>query len=75
MPYETVPDDALALLGISPPKDALPQPPLLPESEQKIWDAIADGFVSTDALPAATNLSIAPEVSTVDPNITIFPSA
>ena len=53
------PDDALALLGISPPKAALPPPPLLPDSEQKIWDAIADGFVSTDALPAATNLSIA----------------
>ena len=53
------PDDALALLGISPPKAALPPPPLLPESEQKIWDAIADGFVSIDDLPAATSLSIA----------------
>ncbi len=52
------PDDALALLGISAPKDA-PPPPLLPDSEQKVWEAIADGFVATDALPAATGLSIA----------------
>jgi DNA processing protein len=53
------PDDALALLGLSAPKDAQPPPPLLPDSEQKVWDAIAEGFVSTDALPAATSLSIA----------------
>jgi DNA processing protein len=51
------PEDALALLGVSLPKD-LP-PPLLPESEQKVWDAIAGGFVDTDALPAATDLTIA----------------
>ena len=51
------PEDALALLGVSMPKD-LP-PPLLPESEQKVWDAIAGGFVDTDALPAATDLTIA----------------
>jgi DNA processing protein len=52
------PDDALTLLGISPPKDT-PPPPLLPESEQKVWDAIADGFVATDSLPAITGLSMA----------------
>src|SRR5882762_343344 len=52
------PDDALTLLGISIPKDT-PPPPLLPESEQKVWDAIADGFVATDALPGLTGLSIA----------------
>ena len=52
------PDDALTLLGVSLPKEA-PPPPLLPESEQKVWDAIAGGFVDTDALPAATDLTIA----------------
>jgi len=52
------PDDALMLLGLSAPLDA-PPPPLLPESEQKIWDAIADGFVATDALPAITSLTMA----------------
>jgi len=52
------PEDALALLGVwaSP---VVPPRPLLPESEQKIWDAIAGGFVDTDALPAATGLTIA----------------
>jgi DNA processing protein len=53
------PDDALALLGVSPPKGSQPPPPLLPDSEQKVWDAIAEGFVSTDDLPGATGLSIA----------------
>ena len=52
------PDDALALLGVSLPRIA-PPPPLLPDSEQKIWDAIASGYTETDALPAATNLTIA----------------
>ena len=52
------PDDALTLLGVSLPKEA-PPPPLLPESEQKVWDALAGGFVDTDALPAATDLTIA----------------
>lgn len=51
------PDDALALLGVSLPRNA--PPPLLPESEQRVWDAIAGGFVETDALPAATGLTIA----------------
>ncbi len=52
------PDDALALLGVSLPKE-VSAPPLLPDSEQKVWDAIAEGFVDTDALPAATGLTIA----------------
>jgi DNA processing protein len=52
-------DDALSLLGLSPQKDAPPPPPLLPESEQKVWDAIAGGFTDSDALPALTNLTIA----------------
>jgi DNA processing protein len=52
------PEDALALLGISLPKTA-PPPPLLPESEQKVWDAIAGGFVETDSLPASTGLTMA----------------
>jgi DNA processing protein len=52
------PEDALALLGVSAPQVAPPRP-LLPESEQKVWDAIAGGFVDTDALPAATHLTIA----------------
>src|SRR5437588_185525 len=47
--FITTPDDALALLGISLPAQK-PPPPLLPESEQKVWDAIAAGFVQTDSL-------------------------
>jgi DNA processing protein len=52
------PEDALTLLGVSVPRDA-PPPPLLPESEQKVWDAIAEGFVETDSLPASTGLTMA----------------
>jgi len=52
------PEDALALLGVSLPKVA-PPPQLLPESEQKVWDAIAEGFVETDSLPASTGLTMA----------------
>jgi DNA processing protein len=52
------PDDALTLLGVTLPRIA-PPPPLLPDSEQKIWDAIAGGYTDTDALPAATDLTIA----------------
>jgi DNA processing protein len=52
------PDDALNLLGISPPKNT-PPPPLLPDSEQKVWDATSDGCVDIDALPGVTDLSMA----------------
>src|SRR5256714_3886996 len=51
-------DDALALLGVSAPKVVAP-PPLLPDSEQKVWDAIVGGFVQSDLLPAATSLTLA----------------
>ncbi|MDP9279133.1 MAG: DNA-processing protein DprA, partial [Gemmatimonadota bacterium] len=52
-------DDALALLGISPPKGADYAPPVLPESEQKVWDALAGGLTEMDSLPASTMLSMA----------------
>jgi predicted Rossmann fold nucleotide-binding protein DprA/Smf involved in DNA uptake len=37
----------------------------LPESEQKVWDAIAGGFVITDSLPAATGLAMAECLSAI----------
>jgi DNA processing protein len=52
-------DDALALLGISPPKDANQAPPVLPESEQRVWDALVGGLTEMDSLPATTALSMA----------------
>ncbi len=52
------PEDALNLLGVSPPKNT-PLPPLLPESEQKVWDATSEGCIDIDALPGATDLSMA----------------
>lgn len=52
-------DDALALLGVSAPRNAAEATPLLPESEQKVWDAVLGGFVVIDALPCITNLPMA----------------
>jgi DNA processing protein len=52
------PDDALALVGVSLPKERA-LPPLLPDSEQKVWEAIKEGFVQSDLLPATTGLTIA----------------
>ena len=52
------PEDALSLLGISAPSEKA-QPTLLPDSEQKIWDAIEGGFTNTDSLPSATGLTLA----------------
>ena len=49
-------DDALALLGITPQRDCAP--PTLPDSEQKVWEATADGCIDTDRLPAATGLPL-----------------
>ena len=48
-------DDALALLGVSVPKERLI--PKLPESEQRVWDALDEGFVEMDALAIRVNLS------------------
>ena len=53
------PDDALALLGISPPKDASKAIPVLPDSEHKVWDALAGGLTEIDSLPATTGLTMA----------------
>ena len=53
------PDDALALLGISPPKDAGVAMPTLPDTEQKVWDALQPGFAEMDSFPATTGLSMA----------------
>ena len=51
-------DDALALLGVSAPPDGAPAP-VLADSEQKVWEATADGYVATDSLPAITGLTMA----------------
>src|SRR6185436_309740 len=53
------PEDALTLLGISPPKDASKAIPALPETEHKVWDALADGLTEIDSLPATTGLTMA----------------
>ncbi|HJQ11833.1 MAG TPA: DNA-processing protein DprA [Gemmatimonadaceae bacterium] len=52
------PEDALALIGITLPRDT-PAPPLLPDTEQKVWDSLADGVKLTDDLPALTALTLA----------------
>ncbi len=54
----TKPEDALALIGIDLKPDRAP-PPLLPDTEQKIWDSLADGVKLTDDLPALTDLTLA----------------
>ena len=53
------PDDALTLLGISPPAEARGAIPTLPEAEQKVWDALADGYTAMDSLPGTTGLAMA----------------
>lgn len=52
------PADALTLIGIQLPADK-PPPPLLPDTEQKVWDALGDGMKLTDDLPARTDLTLA----------------
>ena len=54
----TRPEDALALIGITL-KPEKPPTPLLPDTEQKIWDALSDGVKLTDDLPALTGLTLA----------------
>ena len=52
-------DDALTLLGISMPADADKATPTLPDTEQKVWDALDAGFAEMDSLPGTTGLSMA----------------
>jgi DNA processing protein len=52
-------DDALALLGVSASNNALTATPLLPDTEQKVWDALKGGFTEMDSLPGTTGLSMA----------------
>ena len=48
-------EDALALLGVSAPKD---RPiPNLPENERRVWDALEGGLFEVDALAAKSRLS------------------
>ena len=49
---------ALALIGITV-KPERPATPLLPDTEQKIWDTLRDGVKSTDELPDLTGLTLA----------------
>lgn len=52
-------DDALTLLGLSAPADPREATPLLPDTEQKVWDATDKGFIEMDSLPATTGLTMA----------------
>jgi predicted Rossmann fold nucleotide-binding protein DprA/Smf involved in DNA uptake len=48
----------LALIGITVKPEKAP-PPLLPDTEQRIWDSLADGLKLTDDLPDLTALTLA----------------
>jgi DNA processing protein len=48
-------DDALMLLGVSAAKDR--PVPVLPENEQRIWEALDKGFLEIDALASKSGLS------------------
>lgn len=52
------PEDALSLLGIHM-KPEKATPPLLPDTEQKVWDSLAVGLRMTDDLPELTDLPLA----------------
>jgi len=52
-------EDALALLGLSAPVNSQESVPLLPDTEQKVWDATERGYVDMDSLPAKTGLTMA----------------
>lgn len=49
-------DDALALLGVTAPKERAA--PNLPENERRIWELLDDAFVEIDFLAAKTELSM-----------------
>jgi DNA processing protein len=51
------PEDALTLLGLTAPPP--PPPPLLPDSEQKVWEATSASYLATDTLPEITGLTMA----------------
>ena len=53
------PEDALTLLGLSLPKEAREAVPQLPDTEQKVWDALASGLTEIDSLPTTTGLTMA----------------
>ena len=57
--FIAAPDDALALLGVSAAKEVAEAMPTLPESEQKVWDALKHGLTEMDSLPPATGLTMA----------------
>jgi len=53
----TATDDVFSLLGIAAPTEKT-MPPLLPDTEQRVWDAVKGGSVLTDCLPEATGLGL-----------------
>lgn len=49
-------DDALALLGVSMPKE--PTLPALPETERRIWECLGTGYSEVDALALKAEVTI-----------------
>jgi DNA processing protein len=49
-------EDALALLGLSAPKER--RLPPLPETERRVWDCLGDGYSELDTLATTADLSI-----------------
>lgn len=56
-------DDALALLGVSAPKQR--ETPDLPEAERRLWDSLGDGPADVDRLSAQTGLPLAECLSSI----------
>ncbi len=56
-------EDALALLGVSAPKER--PVPILPEAERRIWDALGSAAVDIDALAGKAGLSIPDALSAI----------
>ena len=50
------PEDALALLGLTVPKES--QRPVLPVAEAKVWDALDAGYSQIDTLVTRTELTL-----------------